>query len=100
MELSYQSIRTANQAREADELRTDSRKKNLLILVLKYLNEEGYLDSASNLSKETNLDIRRYEVCDNIDLETILMNMNLIILLDFQSTQNYKKSFSTKRWSS
>ncbi|XP_059165954.1 katanin p60 ATPase-containing subunit A-like 2 isoform X2 [Physella acuta] len=73
MELSYQAIRTANQAREADEVRTDSRKKNLLILVLKYLNEEGYLDSASNLSRETNIDIRRYEVCDNIDLETILM---------------------------
>ncbi|XP_076465051.1 katanin p60 ATPase-containing subunit A-like 2 isoform X8 [Babylonia areolata] len=72
-ELSYQSIRTANQAREADEVRTDSRKKNLLILVLHYLNEEGYLDSSQSLARETNIDLSRYEVCDNIDLETILM---------------------------
>ncbi|OWF35260.1 Katanin p60 ATPase-containing subunit A-like 2 [Mizuhopecten yessoensis] len=72
-ELSYQAIRTANQAREADELRTDSRKKNLLILVLNYMHEEGYLDSAQSLAKETNIDLSKYEVCDNIDLETILM---------------------------
>ncbi|ESP05481.1 hypothetical protein LOTGIDRAFT_208512 [Lottia gigantea] len=72
-ELSYQSIRSANQAREADELRTDSRKKNLLILVLNYLTESGYRDSAQTLSKETNIDMSKYEVCDNIDLDTILM---------------------------
>ncbi|XP_061172638.1 katanin p60 ATPase-containing subunit A-like 2 isoform X7 [Saccostrea echinata] len=72
-ELSYQAIRTANQAREADELRTDTRKKNLLILVLNYLHEEGYVDSAQSLAKETNIDLSKYEVCDNIDLETILM---------------------------
>ncbi|KAL8615068.1 hypothetical protein ACOMHN_013602 [Nucella lapillus] len=72
-ELSYQAIRTANQAREADEVRTDSRKKNLLILVLHYLTEEGYLDSSQQLARETNIDLSRYEVCDNIDLETILM---------------------------
>lgn len=72
-ELSYQSIRTANQAREADELRTETRKKNLLILVLNYLYEEGYVDAATALGRETNIDVNKYEVCDNIDLETIIM---------------------------
>ena len=33
----------------------------------------SYLESANSLSKETNLDLTRYEVCDNIDLSTILM---------------------------
>ncbi|PVD19895.1 hypothetical protein C0Q70_20389 [Pomacea canaliculata] len=59
--------------RAQDGLRTDSRKKNLLILVLNYLTEEGYLESSQSLAKETNIDINRYEVCDNVDLETILM---------------------------
>lgn len=72
-ELSYQAIRTANQAREADEIRTDSRKKNLLILVLQYLTEEGYVESSQTLARETNIDLSRYEVCDNVDLDTILM---------------------------
>ncbi|XP_060570165.1 katanin p60 ATPase-containing subunit A-like 2 isoform X3 [Ruditapes philippinarum] len=72
-ELSYQSIRTANQAREADELKTETRKKNILILVLNYLNEEGYLDSGQALARETNIDVSKFEVCDNIDLDTIVM---------------------------
>ncbi|KAH3829644.1 hypothetical protein DPMN_102871, partial [Dreissena polymorpha] len=72
-ELSYQAIRTANQAREADEIKTETRKKNILILVLNYLNEEGYLDSAAALGRETNIDVTKFEVCDNIDLDTIVM---------------------------
>ncbi|CAD5121466.1 unnamed protein product [Dimorphilus gyrociliatus] len=71
--LSYQSLRSANQAREADEHRTETRKRNLLILVLHYLSEEGYLEAATSLSKETNLDMNKFEVCDNVDLETVLM---------------------------
>lgn len=33
----------------------------------------SYLESSQSLAKETNIDINRYEVCDNVDLETILM---------------------------
>ena len=32
-----------------------------------------YLDSSQTLARETNIDLSRYEVCDNIDLDTILM---------------------------
>ncbi|KAL4228098.1 Katanin p60 ATPase-containing subunit A-like 2 [Mactra antiquata] len=56
-----------------DELKTETRKKNILILVLNYLHEEGYLDSAQALARETNIDVSKFEVCDNIDLETIVM---------------------------
>ncbi|XP_052795539.1 katanin p60 ATPase-containing subunit A-like 2 isoform X5 [Mya arenaria] len=56
-----------------DELKTETRKKNILILVLNYLNEEGYLDSGQALARETNIDVSKFEVCDNIDLETIVM---------------------------
>jgi len=93
-ELSYQAIRTANQAREADDVRTDSRKKNLLILVLNYLNEEGYCDSASNLARETNIDLRRYEVCDNIDLETILMEYESYYFVKFAKYPKITKKLS------
>ncbi|XP_028661815.1 katanin p60 ATPase-containing subunit A-like 2 isoform X1 [Erpetoichthys calabaricus] len=84
MELSYQTIKTANQAREADEMKAEARRKNLLILVLHYLSEEGYLDAANALEQETNLDLRRYEVCDNIDLETVLMEYESYYYVKFQ----------------
>ncbi|KAJ3605179.1 hypothetical protein NHX12_027229 [Muraenolepis orangiensis] len=53
MDLSY--LKTAHQTREAEELRTETRKKDLLILIYHHLLEQGV------------------EVCDNVDLETVLM---------------------------
>lgn len=92
--LTYKSLKTANQAREAvslnkhalilkikfkkiffflkEELKTETRKKNLIILILHWLTEEGYAETARSFERETNLDLRKYDVCDNIDLETIL----------------------------
>ena len=33
-----------------------------------------YIESAQSLSKETNIDLNRFSVCDNVDLETVLMD--------------------------
>lgn len=83
-ELSYQTLKTANQAREAEEIRTEARRKNLLILILHHLTEEGYIDTANTLEQETNLGLRKFEVCDNIDLETILMEYESYYYVKFQ----------------
>ncbi|KAM4634144.1 katanin p60 ATPase-containing subunit A-like 2 [Polymixia lowei] len=83
MELSYQSIKTANQAREADELRTENRRKSLLILIYHHLLEQGYMDAAGALDQETNVGLRRFEVCDNIDLETVLMEYESYYYIKF-----------------
>ncbi|XP_071390595.1 katanin p60 ATPase-containing subunit A-like 2 [Centroberyx affinis] len=83
MELSYQSMKTANQAREADELRTETRRKSLLILIYHHLLEQGYMDAAAALDQETNVGLRRFEVCDNIDLETVLMEYESYYYIKF-----------------
>lgn len=36
------------------------------------------------LSRETNLDMSRYDVCDNIDLETVLMEYESYYFVRFQ----------------
>ncbi|ELU01316.1 hypothetical protein CAPTEDRAFT_183389 [Capitella teleta] len=92
--LSYQSIRSANVAREADAERTDIRKKNLLILVLSYLHEEGYVESAQSLSKETNIDLRKFEVCDNVDLETVLMEYESYYFIKFSKYPKITKKLT------
>ncbi|XP_030423602.1 katanin p60 ATPase-containing subunit A-like 2 isoform X2 [Gopherus evgoodei] len=84
MELSYQTLKTTHRAKEADEMRTEARRKNLLILILHYLTEEGYADAANALEQETQLALRRFEVCDNIDLETILMEYESYYYVKFQ----------------
>ena len=44
-----------------------SLKLNILFLFF------SYLESAQSLAKETNIDVTKFEVCDNIDLDTIVM---------------------------
>ncbi|XP_050007527.1 katanin p60 ATPase-containing subunit A-like 2 [Alexandromys fortis] len=84
MELSYQTLKLTHQAREAYEMRTEARRKNLLILILHYLTQEGYIDTAKALEEETKMGLRRFEVCDNVDLETILMEYESYYFVKFQ----------------
>ncbi len=56
-----------------EEQRSEQRKKNLLILVLHHLLQEGYTESAKALESESSLCFNKYEVCDNVDLQTVLM---------------------------
>lgn len=56
-----------------EEQRSDARKKNLLILMLHHLVQEGYSEAAKALEAESNLCFNKFEVCDNVDLETVLM---------------------------
>ncbi|XP_067172777.1 katanin p60 ATPase-containing subunit A-like 2 isoform X3 [Apteryx mantelli] len=75
---------TRERHREEEEMRTEARRKNLLILILHYLMEEGYIDAANALEQETKLGLRGFEVCDNIDLETILMEYESYYFVKFQ----------------
>ncbi|XP_028251619.1 katanin p60 ATPase-containing subunit A-like 2 [Parambassis ranga] len=84
MELSYQAIKVAHQAREADELRTEMRKKNLLILIYHHLMEQGYITAALALDQETKGGASRFEVCDNVDLEMVLMEYESYHYVKFQ----------------
>ncbi|XP_009074712.1 PREDICTED: katanin p60 ATPase-containing subunit A-like 2 isoform X2 [Acanthisitta chloris] len=46
--------------------------------------EKGYVDAANALEQETKLSLRGFEVCDNIDLETILMEYESYYFVKFQ----------------
>ncbi|XP_030004665.1 katanin p60 ATPase-containing subunit A-like 2 [Sphaeramia orbicularis] len=84
MELSYQSMKVAHQAREADELRTEMRRKSLLILIYHHLLGQGYMAAAVALDQETNGGVKKFEVCDNIDLEMVLMEYESYHNIKFQ----------------
>ena len=58
------------------------------------VNFNRYCDSASNLARETNIDLRRYEVCDNIDLETILMEYESYYFVKFAKYPKITKKLS------
>ncbi|CAI8010085.1 Katanin p60 ATPase-containing subunit A-like 2 [Geodia barretti] len=85
-ELSYLQLKAANDAREAEEVRVEQRKRNLLVLILHHLREEGFLESAEALVKESGSSIANYQVCDNIDLSTILQEYESYYFVKFKKT--------------
>ena len=42
-----------------------------------------YVESSQTLGRETNIDLNRYEVCDNVDLETVLMEYESYYYIKF-----------------
>ncbi|XP_012282000.1 katanin p60 ATPase-containing subunit A-like 2 [Orussus abietinus] len=58
--------------REKAEKRVQERRRSLIYLIADYLKENRYLESAGNLAKEAQLS-DDYRICDNVDLETILL---------------------------
>jgi katanin p60 ATPase-containing subunit A1 len=85
-ELSYLQLKAANDAREAEEVRMEQRKRNLLVLILHHLREEGFLESAEALVKESGSSIANYQVCDNIDLSTVLQEYESYYFVKFKKT--------------
>uniref|UniRef100_A0A8D0DEJ1 Katanin p60 ATPase-containing subunit A-like 2 n=1 Tax=Sander lucioperca TaxID=283035 RepID=A0A8D0DEJ1_SANLU len=69
---------------QQDELRTEMRRKSLLILIYHHLLGQGYVSAAVALDQETNGGVRRFEVCDNIDLEMVLMEYESYHYVKFQ----------------
>ncbi|ETE59064.1 hypothetical protein L345_15208, partial [Ophiophagus hannah] len=84
---------------QSEHIRTEARRKNLLILILHYLTEEGYVDAANALEQETKFGLCRFEVCDNIDLETILMEYESYYYVKFQKYPKItKKVVDSRKW--
>ncbi|XP_032232246.1 katanin p60 ATPase-containing subunit A-like 2 [Nematostella vectensis] len=95
-ELSYLQLKTANEARQAEEVRADQRKKTLLVLILHYLREEGYTDAAHMLEREGGVSLTKFEVCDNVDLPTILQEFEAYYCVKFNKAPKIiKKSPSS-----
>lgn len=58
-----------------------------------------YIDAAKALEQETKLGLRRFEVCDNVDLETILMEYESYYFVKFQKYPKIvKKASDTGTW--
>ncbi|XP_078485235.1 katanin p60 ATPase-containing subunit A-like 2 [Ciona intestinalis] len=95
LELSYQSIKTANSVRESEDLRQETRKRNLLVLVLSHLSDNGYIEAAAALEKEANISLNRWQVCDNVDLDNILQEYESYYYIKFQKHPKITKKLAS-----
>ena len=89
--MNYKNIRAASLLKETDDQKSVQRRKTILLLVIQYLQEEGFVEAAHALERETNIDLGKYQVCDNICLETILMDFEAYYFVKFNKYPNIIK---------
>ncbi|XP_063677859.1 katanin p60 ATPase-containing subunit A-like 2 isoform X4 [Bolinopsis microptera] len=95
MELSYSQLKSSSEARESEEIRNETRKRSLILLIHSYLNEQGFLNAASALIDESNISLKKYALCDNMDLETVLHEFNAYYNVKFGRNPKIVKKMDT-----
>eukprot|EP00056_Hartaetosiga_gracilis_P022905 m.33840 g.33840 ORF g.33840 m.33840 type:complete len:601 (+) comp9884_c0_seq3:80-1882(+) len=83
METTYMKMKTANEARLADEARVEILKRNIIILIMSHLQEQGYIESALALEGESGVALSKYSVCDNVDLLNIVQEYEAYYQIKF-----------------
>ncbi|ORX54168.1 AAA-domain-containing protein [Piromyces finnis] len=71
-ELGYVRMKISNEAKLAEENKIEQRKKSLLVLILDFLQNNGYVNSVERLQTESNIFLNKVGVADNVDLMMIL----------------------------
>ncbi|KAL4453098.1 hypothetical protein ABPG74_015329 [Tetrahymena malaccensis] len=66
-------VRSEGESRMNEEKKIADRKRNLIVLILRYLTNIGYLESSQKLESESHISLDSWEVADNIDLYQIIM---------------------------
>jgi katanin p60 ATPase-containing subunit A1 len=56
-----------------EEKRNTDRKRNIIILIEKYLLTLGYIDSVTKIEQETNITLEKWDTADNIDLFMVFL---------------------------
>lgn len=66
-------IKVNAKAKEQEQKTLQERRRGLLALIIRYLVDSGYFDSAEKLQTESGLSLKKFDVADNIDLFNILV---------------------------
>lgn len=80
--LSYQAIKTAAKAREAERDRDETLHRSILVLIADYLASKGYSQAYDSLKNETGQALDNFACADNINL--------IVILQEFEAFQNVR----------
>ncbi len=70
--MEYSRIKAENESRTAELARQEQLKRSALVLILSHLQQEGFGKSVHALEAESGVNLDKYEVCDNVDLTTVI----------------------------
>ena len=82
------ALKARSELRLEGEKKVVDRKRHLLILVSRYLQDNGYIESSQKIQNEAGVSLSKYDACDNVDL--------LNIMIDYEDAYRIKFNKSVK----
>ena len=67
------AMRAESAARDAAERRAAARRRAALVLVQRWLCDQGYLEAQERLARESGVCLKKVDVADNVSLESVLV---------------------------
>ena len=63
-----QKYKADTSSKMEQQKKIEERRRNILVIIHRHLIASGYTESASNMVRECNIDLEKWEIADNIDL--------------------------------
>eukprot|EP00048_Salpingoeca_helianthica_P008587 m.124273 g.124273 ORF g.124273 m.124273 type:complete len:590 (+) comp14646_c0_seq4:136-1905(+) len=70
--MEYARMRTETEARAAEQARLEQQRRSAIVLMLHHMQREGFGKAVHALESDSGVSMDRYEVCDNVDLLTVI----------------------------
>jgi katanin p60 ATPase-containing subunit A1 len=77
------SLKVKLEAKTTEDKINEERRRNLLILIMGHLMDQGYSDSAERLQSECGISLSDYEPADNVDMISILQEYEAYYYVKF-----------------
>ena len=96
--LDYSRFKAENDSRVAEQARREQMRRSALVLILSHLQAEGYGKAVYALETEAGVSLDRYEVCDNVDLLTIIQEYEAFYAIKFNRPPKLIKKVRAFWW--
>jgi katanin p60 ATPase-containing subunit A1 len=83
MELSLSKIKASSDAKTTEIEKQAQRKQSLMVLILDYLQTNGYIETCEKLTSEAGVSLKKLTAADNIDLMNILQEFESYYSMKF-----------------
>ena len=71
--MSLTKMKAETDSRMSEEKKITERKRNIIVLIEKYLLTLGYIDAVTKIEQESNISLEKWDTADNIDLYMVML---------------------------
>eukprot|EP00440_Ansanella_granifera_P068421 gb/GFBE01074231.1/.p1 GENE.gb/GFBE01074231.1/~~gb/GFBE01074231.1/.p1 ORF type:complete len:565 (+),score=137.11 gb/GFBE01074231.1/:1-1695(+) len=72
MSMAMMRAKVDAESRQSEEKKAAEKKRNTIVLCMRFFQDQGYINSVQQMQNETNISLDRVDAADNVDLPSII----------------------------